>query len=188
MHPALVHAPIALLPLAVGVAVIGSINQNESPLSLGKDAMLLSAAGAVGSAVTGLIAGEEVNVEGASMDMLITHRNLNFVTTLVTGGMTVWRTSHEKPTVAYLSAGVLEVAVVAYSGYLGESLCMTRARKSCHGLSCATGVERGQGPRRRPPAAPARWSTLRAGGARERDGGADQKDGAEQQGRREEAA
>jgi uncharacterized membrane protein len=142
MHPALVHAPIALLPVAVGADVIGSISRNESLLSLGKDAMLLSAAGAVGSAVTGLIAGEEVNVEGASMDMLITHRNLNFVATVVAGGMAVWRTSHEKPTVAYLTAGVLGVGVLAYSSYLGGRLVFDAGV----GVEPANGVYRADAP------------------------------------------
>jgi hypothetical protein len=44
MHPALVHAPIALLPVAVGADVIGAVSRNEPLLSLGKEAMLLSAA------------------------------------------------------------------------------------------------------------------------------------------------
>jgi uncharacterized membrane protein len=142
MHPALVHAPIALLPVAVGADVIGAVSRNESLLSLGKEAMLLSAAGAVGSAVTGLFAGEEVNVEGASMDMLITHRNLNFVATLLAGGMAVWRTSHEKPTAAYLGAGVLGVGVLAYSGYLGGKLVYDAGV----GVEPANGVYRADAP------------------------------------------
>ena len=66
MHPALVHLPIALLPLAVGADVIGSVTKNDALLSFGQKAIGVAAVGAVGSAVTGLIAGEEVNVEGAS--------------------------------------------------------------------------------------------------------------------------
>ena len=72
MHPALVHLPIALLPLAIGADVVGSVTDNESVLSFGQKAICIAAAGAVASAVTGLIAGEGVNVEGASQDMLIT--------------------------------------------------------------------------------------------------------------------
>jgi len=70
MHPAFVHLPIALLPLAVGADVIGCLTDNKSALSFGQKAICIAAAGAVASAVTGLIAGEEINVEGASEDML----------------------------------------------------------------------------------------------------------------------
>lgn len=109
MHPALVHLPIALLPLAVGADVIGSLTDNDSLLSFGQKAIGVAAVGAIGSAVTGLIAGEEVNVEGASEDMLITHRNLNFIATLVATGMALWRFKHRKPNAAYLGVGAVGV-------------------------------------------------------------------------------
>ncbi|MEG3148208.1 DUF2231 domain-containing protein [Sphingomonas sp. RT2P30] len=119
MHPALVHLPIALLPLAVGADVIGSMTKNDALLSFGQKAIGVAAVGAVGSAVTGLIAGEEVNVEGASEDMLITHRNLNFIATLVAGGIALWRCNHRKPNAAYLGVGAVGVGVLAYTAYLG---------------------------------------------------------------------
>jgi uncharacterized membrane protein len=97
MHPALVHVPIALLPLAVGADLIGSVTKNESLLSFGEQAIFVSAAGAVSSAVTGPIAGEEVNVEGSSMDMLITHRNLNILATVVASSMAIWRANLQRP-------------------------------------------------------------------------------------------
>lgn len=122
MHPALVHLPIALLPLAVGADVIGSLTDNDSLLSFGQTAIGVAAVGAIGSAVTGLIAGEEVNVEGASEDMLITHRNLNFIATLVATGMALWRFKHRKPNAAYLGVGAVGVGVLAYTAYLGGKL------------------------------------------------------------------
>ena len=122
MHPALVHLPIALLPLAVGADVIGTATKNESVLSFGQKAICIAAAGAVASAVTGLIAGEEVNVKGASEDMLITHRNLNFIATVVAGSMALWRVNHRKPNAAYLGVGAAGVGVLAYTAYLGGKL------------------------------------------------------------------
>ena len=38
MHPALVHLPIALLPLAVGADVVGRMTDNEGLLSFGRKA------------------------------------------------------------------------------------------------------------------------------------------------------
>ena len=122
MHPALVHLPIALLPLAVGADVIGSMTKNDALLSFGQKAIGVAAVGAVGSAITGLIAGEEVNVEGASEDMLITHRNLNFIATFVATGMALWRFNHQKPNAAYLGVGAVGVGVLAYTAYLGGKL------------------------------------------------------------------
>lgn len=83
MHPALVHLPITLLPLAVGADLLGFLTCNRSLHSFGQKAIAVAAIGAVASAVTGLIAGEEVNVEGDAHDMLMTHRNLNLATTVV---------------------------------------------------------------------------------------------------------
>jgi uncharacterized membrane protein len=122
MHPALVHLPITLLPLAVGADVAGSVTDKESLLSFGQKAICVAAAGAVASAVTGLIAGEEVNVEGASQDMLITHRNLNFIATVVANSMALWRLNHRKPNAAYLGVGLAGVGVLAYTAYLGGKL------------------------------------------------------------------
>jgi uncharacterized membrane protein len=122
MHPALVHFPIALLPLAVGADAVGSLTDNVSAFSLGQKAICIAAAGAVASAVTGLIAGEEVNVEGASQDMLMTHRNLNLIATVVASGMALWRLQHPKPSRTYLAVGAAGVGVLAYTAYLGGKL------------------------------------------------------------------
>jgi hypothetical protein len=91
-------------------------------LSFGQKAICIAAAGAVASAVTGLIAGEEGNVEGASQDMLITHRNLNFIATVVASSMALWRVNHRKPNAAYLGVGAGGVGVLAYTAYLGGKL------------------------------------------------------------------
>lgn len=122
MHPALVHFPIALLPLAVGADAVGSLTDNWSAMSFGQKAICVAAAGAVASAVTGLIAGEEVNVEGSSQDMLMTHRNLNFIATVAVIGMAIWRIKHRKPSAAYLGVGAAGVGVLAYTAYLGGKL------------------------------------------------------------------
>lgn len=109
MHPALVHLPIALLPLAVRADVIGGMTKNDAHMSFGQEAIAIAA---VGSAV----AGEEVNVDGASQDMLITHRNLNFIATFVAGGMELWRLNHRKPSAAYHGIGALGVGVKPAKG------------------------------------------------------------------------
>ena len=122
MHPALVHLPIALLPQAVGADMAGSVTGNNTMLPFGQKAICIAAAGAVASAVTGLIAGEEVNVKSVSQDMLITHRNLNFIATVIATGLAIWRVNHRKPTAAYLGIGAASVGILAYTVYLGGKL------------------------------------------------------------------
>lgn len=142
MHPALVHLPIALLPLAVGADLLGCVTGSKSLHSFGQKAIGIAAVGAVASAVTGLIAGEEVNVEGDSRDMLMTHRNLNFVATVVAGCMALWRAEHRRPNAIYLGAGTAGIGVVAYTAYLGGKLVY----ESGVGVEPAHGVYRADAP------------------------------------------
>jgi uncharacterized membrane protein len=122
MHPALVHLPVALLPLAVGADLLGRATGNQALLSFGQKAICVAAIGALGAVASGLIAGEEVNVEGESREMLITHRNLNLVATLAATAMAIWRASHRRPSTLYLGAGAAGIGIVAYTAYLGGKL------------------------------------------------------------------
>jgi len=122
MHPVFVHLPIALLPLAIGADLLGRGAGNKALLSFGQKAICIAAAGAVASVVSGLIAGEEVNVEGDSRAMLMTHRNLNAVATLLATCMAFWRARHQRPNSIYLGIGAAGTAVVAYTAYLGGKL------------------------------------------------------------------
>ncbi len=142
MHPALVHLPIALFPLAVVADLLGAVMAKRSLRSCGKSAITAAAAGAAASAVTGLIAGEEVNVDGASRDKLMTHRNLNVGIAIVASGMAVWRATHDEPNAVYFGAGVLGMGVLAYTAYLGGQLVYD----SGTGVGPANGVYRPDAP------------------------------------------
>ncbi len=146
MHPALVHLPITLLPLAVGADLLGCATGNKSLFGFGQKAIALAAVGALGAAVTGLIAGEEVNVKGETQDMLMTHRNLNFVATVVAASMAVWRAQHKRPNAVYLCTGVAGVGVLAYTAYLGGKLVYDDGV----GVEPAHGVYRTDAPALRP--------------------------------------
>ena len=122
MHPALVHLPVALLPLALGADLLGRATGNQALLSFGQKAICVAAVGALGAVASGLIAGEEVNVEGDSRAMLITHRNLNFLATLAATDMAIWRATHRRPSALYLGVGAAGVGIVAYTAYLGGKL------------------------------------------------------------------
>ncbi len=119
VHPALVHFPIALLPLTVAADLAGSITGDDRLSRLGRWGMVASAASAALAGVAGLIAQEEVNVEGPSMDTLITHRNLNLGVLALTTALAVRRQSERRAGPAYLAAAAAAVGALLYSGYLG---------------------------------------------------------------------
>lgn len=143
MHPALVHLPIAMLPLAVGADLLGRLTGNRSLCSFGQKAIVVAAVGAVAAAVTGLIAGEEVNVEGTSEDMLMTHRNLNFFATVTASCMAIWRVGHKQPNATYLGVGAAGVGIVGYTAYLGGKLVSQYGV----GVEPAKGVYRADAPK-----------------------------------------
>jgi uncharacterized membrane protein len=122
VHPSLVHLPISLLPVAIGADLAGRATGNRGLLETGRLAMKVAAVGAALSAVSGLIAQEEVNVHDETMDMLITHRNINLAATVVAGLMATWRGKRYRPSPTYLGIGLAGLAAVTYSAYLGGTL------------------------------------------------------------------
>lgn len=145
LHPMLVHLPITLVPLAIGADVVGCLTGRRAARSFARRTIGLAATGAVAAAVTGLIAGEEVNVEGESRAMLMTHRNLNVAATAVTCCLAVWRLQHSKPNAAYLATGAAGIGILGYTAYLGGRLVYG------HGVGVvpAHGVYREDAPRLR---------------------------------------
>lgn len=122
VHPSIVHFPIALFPVSIGTDMVGRATGKRGLLETARHTIELAAVGAALSGISGLIAQEEVNVEGETMDMLITHRNLNIAATLVMGALALWRSRHYRPTLSYLGVGLAGVGALAYSAYLGGSL------------------------------------------------------------------
>jgi uncharacterized membrane protein len=122
LHPSLVHLPITLFPTAIGIDLVGRATGNSQLLETGRRAIGFAAIGAAVSAITGLIAQEEVNVEGKTMDMLITHRNINLTATIMSALMSRWRSKQSTPSAAYLALGVAGIGALTYSAYLGGKL------------------------------------------------------------------
>lgn len=122
MHPSLVHLPITLFPTAIGIDLVGRATGNSQLLETGRRAIGFAAIGAAVSAITGLIAQEEVNVEGKTRDILITHRNINLAATIMTALMTRWRFRQSRPSAAYLGLGLAGIGALTYSAYLGGEL------------------------------------------------------------------
>lgn len=122
VHPAVVHFPIALLPASIAADAIGVARRDRELLAFGKWAIVAAAASAAVAGVFGLIAQEEVNVEGDARDVLVTHRTLNVAALGVMTALAVARVATRRPKLGYLLAGLGAIGAVTYSAYLGGKL------------------------------------------------------------------
>ncbi len=137
VHPSLVHVPIALLPLTLAADTAGSLSGDRRLSWLGRWGLVATAASAALAGVAGLIAQEEVNVAGPSMDTLITHRNVNLGVLAVTTALAVRRATQESAGARYLAVGAGALGMLLYSAYLGGKVV----------YEYGVGVETAPGPR-----------------------------------------
>lgn len=142
VHPSLVHFPLTLLPMAVGADAIGRFTGNKKLTWLGKWGIAASAITGAVAGLAGLVAQEEVNVSGRTMDMLITHRNLNLAAVSAIGAMAVQRARVKEPSIPYLLGGLAAMGVVLYSAYIGGELVYRHGV----GVEPADGLWEGGGP------------------------------------------
>lgn len=122
VHPALVHFPLALLPLSIGADLLGRLTGSDALSDIGRRTMPLATASGLVAGVFGLMAQTEVNAEGKALEMLQTHRTLNLGLVGLAAAMSVYRARTEKPGLGYLLAGLAGLAVLNYSAYLGGSM------------------------------------------------------------------
>lgn len=142
VHPSLVHFPLTLLPMAIGADLIGKFTGNEKLHWVGKWGIAASAITGAVAGMAGMIAQEEVNVSGRTMDMLITHRNLNLAAVGVIGAMAVRRAQTREPGIPYLLGGLATLGVVLFSAYIGGELVYRHGV----GVEPADGLWEGGGP------------------------------------------
>lgn len=141
VHPAIVHFPIALLPVAIGADLVGRATGSEALRETGRKLMPLVAASAALSAVTGLVAQEEVKAEGRAHDVLVTHRNINLSMVVASAALAAWRWRQGEPSAAYLALGLAGLGAVSYSAYLGSKMVYEYGV----GVDAAHGIQPGRG-------------------------------------------
>lgn len=122
VHPALVHFPIALMPVSVGADLLGRLTGSEELLDLGRRTMPFAAASGLVAGVAGLMAQTEIEAKGRAMDMLKTHRTLNLGLVAIAGAMTAYRARRDRPSVGYLALGIAGLAAMTYSAFLGGAI------------------------------------------------------------------
>ena len=122
VHPAVVHFPIALLPLAIGADLLGRLTRRRSLGETGRHLMPVAALTAAVSALTGLMAQTGVDVEDRPRRTLARHRNMNVALAGLTTAMAAWRWRRRVPTPAYLALGLAGIGMLSYSSYLGATM------------------------------------------------------------------
>lgn len=119
VHPALVHFPITLLPVALAADTLGRLTGSPALMEVGRRTMPVVAASAAVAGVFGLVSQQVVELDDDTTDLLITHRNLNLAAIALTAVMSVRRNRTSRPSLRYLAAGLAGMAAVSYSAYLG---------------------------------------------------------------------
>lgn len=122
MHPAVVHFPIAFLPLSLGADALGRLTGDYALQRMGRLTMPLAAASAANAAAFGLIAQQAVRAEGQAHDILVTHRTLNAGLVALTAALAVKRLRTRRPGLGYLALGLAGLGMMGYSAYLGGRL------------------------------------------------------------------
>jgi uncharacterized membrane protein len=147
MHPAMVHFPIAFLPLSLGADALGRLTGDYALLEMGRRTMPLAAASAVTAAAFRLIAQQAVHAEGQAHDLLVTHRTLNAGLVGITAAMAARRMRTHQPGLGYLAVGLAALGAMGYSAYVGGRMSYEHGLgvKPAGGLNEARGPEIGLG-------------------------------------------
>ena len=122
LHPSLVHFPLALAPLSILLDLVGRITGNARWMRAGARLMPVAAASGVIAGAAGLVAQESVEISPEAQATLVTHRNLNLTLVALTGLLAAVRQRHDEPSLGYLAAGLVGVAAMNYTAYLGGKL------------------------------------------------------------------
>lgn len=150
LHPSLVHYPLALVPLALGLDALGCLLGKRSWSKAGGRIMPLAAAAGAVTAGAGLIAQSAVRIPPQARKTLVTHRNLNLGIVALTAALSVVRTRTERPGLGYFAAGFAGLVAMKYTAYLGGHLVYRHGV----GVEAAGGVREERSPE-------VRWENIR---------------------------
>ncbi|MDF2695382.1 MAG: hypothetical protein K0S65_3765 [Labilithrix sp.] len=122
IHPATVHLPLALLPIATLADAIGTVTNHRKLLDVGKWAIVGAAVSGAVAAAFGLIAQEEVSLDEQGKRVLATHRTLNVGLLGALAMMAIVRATRRRPSIGQLFAGLGALSLAGLSAYLGGKL------------------------------------------------------------------
>jgi uncharacterized membrane protein len=141
VHPSVVHFPITLFPVSLGMDLAGRVSGDGHLLEAGRLGMIGAATSAALAGIFGFIAQEEI-VAGDARDILVTHRTMNIGFLALASTMAAVRARRERPTWSYLAAGIIGTAGLLYSAYLGGKMVYTHGV----GVEKAAGLDHAEAP------------------------------------------
>ncbi|HVY79708.1 MAG TPA: DUF2231 domain-containing protein [Steroidobacteraceae bacterium] len=142
VHPSIVHYPLALVPAALLIDVVGRVSGSRALMRTGRYLMPAAAVAGVAAGVAGLVAQQAVRTSAHSHKMLVTHRNLNMALVSATGALAIARARRERPGWGYLLVGFAGAALMQYTAYLGGKMVYSHGV----GVEAAKGVRPSDSP------------------------------------------
>ncbi|WP_224240850.1 DUF2231 domain-containing protein [Hyalangium gracile] len=122
LHPAVVHAPLALLPTATAADMIAVLSGDRAWAKVGRRLWVAGTASALFSGLAGLAASQEVKLDQPrARDMVFLHGLGNAVITVGAVGVTLWRLRHP-PSLGQSLIGVVANALAVYTATLGGKM------------------------------------------------------------------
>ena len=121
LHPALIHAPLALLPSTVVVDLTAALTGDRKLDRAARSLWWTTAASGLLAGLAGMAASQEVKKDKHTSDMMFLHGLGNVVIVLGAFGIAAWRTTHRASLVTGL-LGLKAFAFAAYTGWLGGEM------------------------------------------------------------------
>jgi uncharacterized membrane protein len=122
LHPAVVHAPLTLLPTATAADLIAVISGDKSWAKVGRRLWVAGTMSALFSGLAGLAASQEVKLaEPRARDMVFIHGLGNACISLGAVGVTLWRLRHP-PSIGQSLIGLMANVAALYTATLGGKM------------------------------------------------------------------
>lgn len=137
MHPAVVHFPLALVPVALVLFGAGHLADSPGVRLAGRVCLWLALVSAMVAVFTGSKAVNDLPRDPAVWELLKAHRTLAFLSMFATTALAAWSTAHRRhrPRAVwwFLAALAFDCALVFQTGDLGARMVYA------HGAAVKTG-------------------------------------------------
>jgi uncharacterized membrane protein len=126
LHPALVHAPLALLPTAAIVDLVSALRPGDPGLErAGRTLWWATAGSGLVAGLTGMAASQEIELEhDHARDVMFVHGLGNLTLVLAALGVSLWRGRHHA-SMTSAATGLVAAVAASYTAYLGGELVYT---------------------------------------------------------------
>lgn len=119
LHPALIHAPLVLLPTAAVVDLLATTRKDPALARFGRGMWVAGTASGLMAGLAGMAASQEVDLaRRESSDTVFLHGLVNVGIVVSALGVTLWRRDHA-PGIGTALLGLVASGIGLYSAYLG---------------------------------------------------------------------